>query len=68
MSRARGITVATPIADRCGYAARDVHHARWVVDLLAPERERFHGRTLEEALAWCVVWLMADEWGVGAFA
>ena len=48
--------------------AWDVDHAGWVVDLLSPDRQRFFGRTLEEALAWCLVWLMADEWGIGAFA
>ena len=56
------------IADRRGYVDWDVDHAGWVVDLLSPDRERFHGRTLEEALAWCLVWLMSDEWGIGAFA
>ena len=30
-------------------------------------RETFCGRTLEEALAWCLVWLMAPEIGVGMF-
>ena len=40
----------------------------WVVDLPRPGRERFYGRTMEVALTWCLVWLMADEWGVGAFA
>ena len=27
----------------------------------------FSGKTLEEALAWCLVWLMAPEIGVGPF-
>jgi hypothetical protein len=27
----------------------------------------FPGRTLEAALAWCLVWLMAPELGVGPF-
>ena len=56
------------IADRRGYVAWDVDHAGWVVELLRPERERFHGWTLEEALALCLVWLPADEWGVRTFA
>ncbi len=56
------------IADRRGYVEWDVDHAGWRVDLLSPERESFHGGTLEEALAWCLVWLMFDELGVGAFA
>ena len=43
----------------------DVDHAGWRVELLAPEREAFFGRTLEEALAWCLVWLMVEELGVG---
>ena len=38
-----------------------------VVGPLAPDRERFHSRTLEEALAWCLVWLMAEELSGGAF-
>ena len=33
---------------------------------VAEERD-FSGKTLEEALAWCLVWLMAPEIGVGAF-
>ena len=53
------------IADRRGYVAWDVNHAGWRVDLLSPEREAFFGRTLEEALAWCLVWLMVEELGVG---
>ncbi len=53
------------IADRRGYVDCDVDHAGWVVDLLSPDRERFHGRTLEEALAWCLVWLMVEELGIG---
>ncbi len=56
------------IADRRGDLEWDVDHAGWVVELLAPDRERFHGRTLDEALAWCLVWLMADELGVGGYA
>jgi hypothetical protein len=30
-------------------------------------REMFSGRTLEETLAWCLVWLMAPDIGVGPF-
>jgi hypothetical protein len=33
----------------------------WVVYLLAPAREEFRGATCQEALAWCLVWLMAEE-------
>ena len=67
-SRALQDALRGAIADRRGYVAWDVDHAGWVVDLLRPDRERFHGRTLEEALAWCLVWLMADELGIGASA
>jgi hypothetical protein len=54
------------IAHRCGYCWWDVDHASWVVTLDSP-REKFYGLTLEEALAWCLVWLMAPEIGVGPF-
>jgi hypothetical protein len=54
------------IATRGGYCWWDVDHAGWVVTLDAP-RETFYGRTLEEGLAWCLVWLMAPEIGVGPF-
>jgi hypothetical protein len=30
-------------------------------------REEFYGRTLEEALAWWLIWLMGPEIGVGPF-
>jgi hypothetical protein len=55
------------IACRRSYVDWDVDHARWVVELLRPERELFYGRTLEEALARCLVWLMRDEL-IGAVA
>lgn len=35
--------------------------------LSSPEEQTFDGRTLEEALAWYLVWLMAPELGVGPF-
>jgi hypothetical protein len=54
------------IAARGGYCWWTVDDAGWVVTLDSP-RETFHGRTLEEALAWCLVWLMAPELGVGPF-
>jgi hypothetical protein len=53
------------IAARRGYCWWDVDHAGWVVTLDRPERQEFSGRTLEEALAWCLVWLMAPELGIG---
>jgi hypothetical protein len=55
------------IATRRGYCDWTVDHAGWVVVLLSPEEQTFYGRTLEEALAWCLVWLMAPEIGVGLF-
>jgi hypothetical protein len=45
----------------------DVDHAGWVVTLSSLEERTFYGRTREEALAWCLVWLMAPEIGVGPF-
>ncbi len=51
------------IADRRGYATWDVDQVGWRVDLLSPEEECFHSGTLDEALAWCLVWLMVDEIG-----
>jgi hypothetical protein len=38
-----------------------------VVKLHSPEEQDFYGKTLEEGLAWCLVWLMAPELGVGPF-
>jgi hypothetical protein len=55
------------IAERRGYCDWTVDHAGWVVILMSPEEQQFYGRTLEEALAWCLVWLMAPELGVGPF-
>jgi hypothetical protein len=55
------------IATRRGSCSWTVDHASWVVTLDFPERHEFYGRTLEEALAWCLVWLMAPEIGVGPF-
>ncbi len=55
------------IATRRGYCSWDVDHAGWVVTLHSPDEHDSYGRTLEEALAWCLVWLMAPELGVGPF-
>src|SRR5215211_2681573 len=55
------------IAHRRGYCSWTVDHAGWVVTLHSPEEQDFYGRTLEEALAWCLVWLMAPELGIGPF-
>ena len=56
------------IATRRGSCSWDVDHAGWVVTLHSPEEQDFYGRTLEEALAWSLVWPMAPELGVGPFA
>ena len=45
----------------------EIAQARWVVTLHSPEEQTIYGRTIEEALAWCPVWLMAPELGVGPF-
>jgi hypothetical protein len=42
-------------------------HASWVVTLHSPQVQTFSGKTLEEALAWCLVWSMARELRVGPF-
>jgi hypothetical protein len=55
------------IATRRGYCSWTVDHAGWVVTLHSPEEHDFYGKTLEEGLAWCLVWLMAPELGVGPF-
>ena len=52
-------------ATRRGSCAWTVDHASRVVTLLSPEEQDFSGKTLEEALAWCLVWLMAPELGMG---
>jgi hypothetical protein len=55
------------IATRRGYCSWDVDHASWVVTLHSPDEQDFYGKTLEDALAWCLVWLMAPELGIGQF-
>ncbi len=55
------------IADRRGYVTWDIDDLGWRVDLHFPDRQNFHARTLELALAWALVWLMYDEIGVGGF-
>jgi len=50
-----------------GSCSRNVDHASWVVTLHSPDEQDFYGKTLEEALAWCLVWLMAPELGIGPF-
>jgi hypothetical protein len=62
-------TAAVFSPTRRGDCSSDVDHAgcTWVVILSSPEQQQFYGRTLEEALAWCLVWLMAPEIGIGPF-
>jgi hypothetical protein len=55
------------VGDRRGYLSQDVDHAGWLVFLPHPEEQTLYGRTLEEALAWCLVWLMAREIEIGQF-
>jgi hypothetical protein len=55
------------IATRRGSCSWTVDHAGWVVTLHSPEEQDYYGRTLEEGLAWCLVWLMAPELGIGPF-
>jgi len=55
------------IAHHRGYCWWDVDHAGWLVTLSSPEEQQFYGRTLEEGLAWCLVWMMAPEIGIGPF-
>jgi hypothetical protein len=65
--RALQDALRSAIATRRGYCSWDVDHAGWVVTLHSPEEQDFYGKTLEEALAWCLVWLMAPELGIGPF-
>jgi hypothetical protein len=55
------------INTRRGHCSWTVDYANWVVPLDSPERQKFCGRTLEEALAWCLEWLMTPEIGNGPF-
>ena len=47
------------LATRRGSCSWDVDHASWVVTLHSPEEQDFCGKTLEEALAWRLVWRIA---------
>ena len=55
------------IATRGGYCSWTVDHASWIATLHSPDQQDFYGKTLEDALAWCLVWLMAKgtlgDWG-----
>jgi hypothetical protein len=59
--RALQTALRSAIATRRG----SCDHAGWVVLLLPPKEPTSDDKTLEEALAWCLVWLMAPEIGVG---
>jgi hypothetical protein len=66
-NRALEDALRAAIATRRGSCFWTVDHAGWVVTLQSPEEQDFYGRSLEEGLAWCLVWLMAPELGVGPF-
>lgn len=57
----------SPIADRHGNCDWTVDHARWGMTRYHLEEQTFSGRTLEEGLAWRLVWLMRPELGIGPF-
>ena len=61
------MTERRAIATRGGYCSWDVDHAGFVLALHSPEEQDFSGTTLEEALAWYLVWLMAPELRLGRF-
>ena len=42
----------------------EIDHASGVVTLHSCEEQDFCGKTLEEALAWCLVWLMVPKQGI----
>jgi hypothetical protein len=66
-SRALQDAIRCAIATRRGYCDWTVDHAGGIVTLMSPEEQTFYGKTLAEALAWCLVWLMAPELGIGPF-
>jgi hypothetical protein len=49
------------IADRGGYFSADEDERGWVVSLLRPEPAEFRAVEPDQALAWCLVYLMLDE-------
>jgi hypothetical protein len=50
------------IADRREYVHYELNQWGWCVDLLRPVRDEVRARTLEAALARCLVFLMADKY------
>jgi hypothetical protein len=65
--RALQYALRRAIATRRGSSSWTVDHAGWVVTLHSPKEQAFYGRTLKEALAWCLVWLMKPELRIGPF-
>ena len=65
--RAMQDALLSAIGDRRGYLSWDLGETGWLVFLHHPEEQTFSGQTLEEALAWCLVWLMTPEIGRGQF-
>jgi hypothetical protein len=67
--RALQAALRAAIATRRGSCSWNIDHAgcKWVVTLHSPEEQDFYDRTLEEALTWCLVWLMDPELGIGPF-
>lgn len=65
--RALPDAIRSAIADRRVYLSWDVDRAGWPVILYHPEEQTFHDRTLEAALAWCLVCLIASEIEIGQF-
>jgi hypothetical protein len=55
------------IATRRDSCSWTVDCAGWVVMLHAPEQQDFSSKTLEDALAWCLVWMKAPELGISRF-
>jgi hypothetical protein len=55
------------IPSRLWYCSWTVDHASWVVTRHSPEEQDVSSKTLAGALAWCLVWLMAPELGIGPF-
>ncbi len=63
--RARQDALHQAIATSRGYCDWTADRAGWVVILRSPEGQEFSGKTLDEALAWRLVWLLAPALRVG---
>jgi hypothetical protein len=55
------------ITSRRRYYPWDVDRPDWEVALHAPHHQDLSGKICEEALAGCLVWLMAPDLGIGPF-